>query len=224
MRNNILTPEQSRRTIFYLDGLRYSFAMADVAFCRLIPTLDLIASRQTTGEDCENEIISALLDAWTIVDMCHRARELVQQTPSLSPKLPGIQIFLRMTEAVEKLRHHVQHFRSGIPSLPQDTNPLWGALSWVSSEDRAKCYTIVSGNLVPGVTAPTCSYDTHECRFAQKAMLFSGGSMVDLADIIDRLATLKNCLLEWIETNPYFTRAEGKTVVFLFQPGPPRVQ
>jgi hypothetical protein len=212
-----MTLEEERRVKFYWDGLRYSFAMAAMASNRLKQTLDLIACRQETQEDCEQEIVSALLDSWTVVDMCHRVRELVQQTPGLSPKLPGVQVFLRATEPVEKLRHHVQHFRSGIPKLPHETNPLWGGLSWASSQDQTKCYTILSGQLVPGVNTPSCSYDTHKSCFAQEIVLFAGGAMLELSSVTDSLMVLQQFLIDQIDKNPNFKRIEGKTIVFRCQ-------
>lgn len=90
MRPSAATPaQQLRRTVFYLDGLRYCFAMADVAAQRLRGTLDEVVLRHSAHEDYEKEVASALLDAWSLVDVCHRARELVQQTPGLSPRRPG---------------------------------------------------------------------------------------------------------------------------------------
>src|SRR5438132_13426895 len=121
-----MTPEEIRRAALYLDGLRYSLSMADIAVSRLQPTLDEIARLHDAKQDAETQVSSALLDAWSLVDMCHRARELVQSTPTLPHRLPGIQVFLRATSQIEDLRNYVQHFRSRIHDSA-DRKPRWPA-------------------------------------------------------------------------------------------------
>lgn len=212
-----MTPEALRRKVFYIDGLRYSFAMADVSARRLQEALDSIARRQAASDYSEHDVAAALLDAWTLVDMCHRVRELIQQTPGLSKREPAVQVFLRTTSQVEDLRHYVQHFRSGIATLPQPSTPLWGSLSWVSTDDETACYTIVTGNVVTGVAASTCSYDTHHHGFANRMMLFAEKDAVDLISLSEKLKDLKAFLLEWIDKQPSFKRAEGKTPILKFQ-------
>jgi len=51
-----MTPEKWRNTVFYWDGLRYSFAMADIALRRLRETLDSLARRQETSDQSEREV------------------------------------------------------------------------------------------------------------------------------------------------------------------------
>jgi hypothetical protein len=112
---NNMTPEEIKKLVFYLDGLRYSFQMASLVSRRIRETLDEIASNYPDNYT-EEQITSGLLDAWTLVDICHRVRELVQQTPKLSQNQPGIQIFLRGTGQVENLRHYVQHLSYFLPT------------------------------------------------------------------------------------------------------------
>src|SRR5207245_381602 len=126
---------------------------------------DKIAIKQGGLESITKEHIAAFLDAWVIVDMCHRTREIIQQIPKLPQKAYEIQIFLKSTIEIEKLRNHVQHFRNGIHTIPDKTYPLWGSLSWHPTQgvkaNVQRCYLIVAGNLVPGVEAPSCSLDVN---------------------------------------------------------------
>jgi len=82
------------------------------------------ADRYASGQDAEDYVTSALLDTWSVIDMCHRTRDLLQQMPGLSQKSPFVQTFLRNTAHVEDLRHYVQHLRSGIPGIPGSGAPL----------------------------------------------------------------------------------------------------
>jgi hypothetical protein len=104
-----MTESELKKLVFYLDGLRYSFQMANLVFDRLKETLNEIAQCHSKDEYTEKQISSVLLDAWTLIDICHRVRELVQQMPRLTRKPPSFQVFLRETECIESLRHYVCH-------------------------------------------------------------------------------------------------------------------
>jgi hypothetical protein len=209
-----MTPEEIRRIALYFDGLRYSLSMADIARRRLQPTLDEVARLHDANEDTEAEISSALLDAWSIIDMCHRVRELVQSTPQLPHKLLGIQVFLRATAHIEELRHYVQHFRSGIPEVPISWSPLWGSVSWVPAHDPTTCYTIFPGSLSDGLTASSISYDTHELRFTTEIILATGVATADLLSVAARMSALRTSIIEWIDQHPLFTHKDSNTLIW----------
>jgi hypothetical protein len=215
---NSMTPEEIKKLVFYLDGLRYSFQMANLVSRRIRETLDEI-TRNYPDNYTEEQITSGLLDAWTLVDICYRVRELIQQTPRLSQNLPGIQIFLRGTEQVENLRHYVQHLRSGIPNIPVQSNPLWGVLSWTPTDDKTVCYTIFSGNFVGGVYGNTLTLDTHNLKFTAEMKLTADGIEIDLNAILEQLKKVKTCISEWLEQlqQPKIQQVKGKTMVLSFQ-------
>jgi hypothetical protein len=220
-----MTSEEIKNFIFYLDGLKYSFQMADLAFQRLKSTLDEIAQNHAAGQYTEYHVTSCLLDAWTLVDMCHRIRSLVQQTPGLSHKTLGIQIFLRGTQKVDNLRNYVQHFRNGIPKIPLQSFPLWGVLSWVPSHDIAICYTIASGNLVGGVSAPSIPFDLKSWCFTAEIKLYANATEVDLCEIAAKMTEVQRCIIEWLDQQPNVKRLKGKTMVTAYKaikpPAPP---
>jgi len=204
-------PDEVRKTVLYLDGIRYSVDMAELAARRLRTTLDEVAVRHASTQQAEDQVVTALLDAWALIDMCHRARELAQK---VSQKLPGVQVFLRSTSHVERLRHYVQHFHTRIPKIPSSWTPLWGALSWVPTHEPSTCYTIFTGNLLDGLQAPSIAYDTHELRFASQIVLYVGPDQADLPSIATQMCKLRDCLLSWIEKHPKFTRAGANTRVW----------
>ncbi len=212
-----MTAEKIKKLVFYLDGLRYSFQMANLVSRRFRETLDEIARCYSKNEYTEEQITSGLLDAWTLVDICYRVRELVQQMPGLSQKLPDIQIFLRGTEQIKDLRHYVQHLRNGIPNIPIQSNPLWGVVSWTPTNDKAVCYTIFSGNLVGGVSGHSLTLDTHNFQFVAEIKLLAGGIEIDLNSISDKLNKLKVCISDWIDKQPNLKRGKGKTMVIILQ-------
>ena len=122
-----------------------------------------------------------------LIDICHRIRQLIFHISGLRHKTAALQIFVRATEQIDVLRHHVQHLASGIQSMPQEAYPLCGALSWVPSFSPSKCYTILSGNLLPGRNAPSCAYDAHKSQFAHRLVLHAAGTSVDLQDAANHI-------------------------------------
>ncbi len=121
------------RTVLFLDGIRYSIEIIDLAFRRLQETIEMISQMENKSDELSPKIVEAMSDAWVIIDSAHRLRELVCQFPKLKQKEPNVQLFLRNTEVVENLRNFVQHFRSGIDSFVEKGMPLWGTLSWAGS-------------------------------------------------------------------------------------------
>lgn len=196
-----LTPEATRQLKFYLDGLGYSFEIAKVCARRLRETVDALAAVKDADAATNEQAASALLDAWALVDMCHRVRELIQQTPGFKVNTPAVQLFLRATEAVVTLRNHVQHFRSGIPSLPPQVFPLWGTLGWVSTTNPDRAYLLVTGNINEGVESYSLTYDQHESCFVSKLMLSAEKTSIDLELVSSELVKAKEAVITWIKSD-----------------------
>jgi hypothetical protein len=212
-----MTAEEIKKLVFHLDGLKYSFQMASLVSKRIRETLDGIA-KDHPDKYTEEQITSGLLDAWTLIDVCHRTREIIQGMPGLSRKLAGIQIFLRETEQIENLRNYIQHFRNGISNIPLESNPLWGALSWTPTNDNKCSFLIISGNLVGGVTARSLTYDTRNSQFLGELKLLANGIDIDLIAVSEHLNKLKACISEWLDqlTQPKIERVKLRTLVFSF--------
>ncbi|HVU36864.1 MAG TPA: hypothetical protein VHC95_00875 [Opitutales bacterium] len=209
--------EVQRKFVFYMDGLRYSFAMAALATTRLKAALDEIYFRIEKEECCEELIPAVMLDAWTIVDICYRVRQLIQQTPGLSQRLPEIQTFLHSTTQADKLRHYVQHLRSEISNASTSSSPVWGSLSWIPSFNKI-CHTIFTGNLLDGISVRSISYDREASRFTSELILEAGGIEIDLKEISDGLAKLKIFICAWIDLQPNMKRSNAKTPIIKFGP------
>lgn len=211
-----MTTDRLRQVGFFADGLRYALAMSDVAGPRIRMTLQKIAGKLESEPEREELIATAFLDAWSLVDICHRVRDLIQGTPSLSPRRPEIQAFLRRTIMAEKLRHHVQHFRSVIPKSAASTRPLWGSLSWACTSDPTTCLTIVTGKLFDGLSNPSISYDRLEQRFTSEILLSTHAGEIDLAEVLDQFESLRLELNRWTEEDPTGKQMSHPTLLFRF--------
>ena len=96
-----ITAEERSRQILCLDGLTNSFLMADLAYDRLLKTLDLIEPI-SNNEAAEQLKISAILDTWTIIDVTHWSPALIQELRGCSiRKRPQGKVFMEATTPAE---------------------------------------------------------------------------------------------------------------------------
>jgi hypothetical protein len=141
----------------FLDAIRYSVEMAELSYLRLADTLHTIAlSKEERSDDVPSSVylVSAMQDAWSIVDSIFRLRTLLEHMPHFKQKSPGFQLFFRQTKDVERLRHVVQHLNSEIPKLIKLNISAWGALSWSTVMDaenlKIRTCTIIPGTMFAG--------------------------------------------------------------------------
>ena len=124
-----------RKQMLFLDGIRYSVNMADLAYSRLQQTLYRLSMNQQHYEGFDLDILSAVQDAWSIVDSFHRLRGLIRQTPGFKQKSPEMRVFMQHTEKVEDLRNAVQHLNHEIDKLVGANQTVWGSVSWFAVSD-----------------------------------------------------------------------------------------
>jgi hypothetical protein len=131
-----LPAELNHKQTLYLDGIRYSIEMADLAHTRLRNTLEILTNnaltdgQSSTVSNNHSDVTSAVLDAWSIVDSLYRLRGLLDQAPGFKKKSPALRVVKQNTEATEQLRHAVQHLNQHINRLVSLDLPVWGELSW----------------------------------------------------------------------------------------------
>lgn len=191
-----------RRTILFLDGIRYSIQSFEISSRRLAQTLNQLSNAQDTKDNLGEIISIATIDAWSIIDSIHRLRELLEQLPRLKKNTPELQLFLHRTSPIEDLRHFFQHFRTEIDSFVEKAMPLWGTISWSTTNSDTglpQTHTIVPGTFFHGAWFGSCTFDTHEGRFIDRVVLHAGPQKVDLADLEDYVNEFMSWYLEWYE-------------------------
>ena len=124
-----LDPRQST----FLDGLRLSVEMCDVAYERLSCQLWESTSNSEEVVSIARGIAAAvMLDVWSIVDSVHRIRSILDAMPGFKKSGPTYQLFVRATDRVTALRNTVQHFREELATMAEQATPVWGVLSWMA--------------------------------------------------------------------------------------------
>jgi hypothetical protein len=216
-----------RRTILFLDGIRYSLHTFELAFLRLTRTLDRLSQGKKESDDLGEMIAEATTDAWAMIDSVHRLRELLEQMPRLKKNQPELQLFLRRTATVEELRHFFQHFRTEIDSFVSRGMPLWGTLSWARTNAESglpETHTIVPGTYFHRSWAATCTFDMHKGKFVELLLLHAGPSKIDLAGLADHVKEFVGWYVKWFDSNYSDHERHGADVHMQFQITPvPRV-
>lgn len=83
----------------FIEGIRVSIEMADLAHQRLQGILPLLSSMQPINQE-PHPSVSAMLDAWSIVDSLHRLRGLMRHMPGIQKRdrVPPIRAFFDVTD------------------------------------------------------------------------------------------------------------------------------
>lgn len=141
-----------------LDGIDTSLTMVMITYSRLCQAV-LQYCQPTSQSDSTSDIQNLiLLDAWSLIDITNRLRVLVRRTPGLKHNAP-VELFLRATEDVEKLRHFVQHLDGEVMRLAETGWPIWGSLSWIwASPEMQKKGEVAVAIIIPGRLAKSKGY------------------------------------------------------------------
>lgn len=121
-----------RRQALFIEGIRFCIEMADLAHTRLGQTLIRMASVDNE-ESKSSDSVSAMLDAWSVIDSLHRLRGLMRNMPGIQKRdrIPPIRAFFDSTANVVPLRNTVQHLDTDIGKTVDDRNwAVLGSLSW----------------------------------------------------------------------------------------------
>jgi hypothetical protein len=134
----------NHRQRLFVDGIRYSIEMSDVAYTRLCVAVAAITPDGALPSGVG--FAHVFLDAWSIVDSIHRLRQLVGGMPRFSNS-PAKELFTRGTAGVEDLRHAVQHLLGEFTKDANDDDLPWGSLRWVAGpyEGTLKLRLMIAG-------------------------------------------------------------------------------
>ena len=122
----------------FLDGIRYSIEIADLAYGRLYAWAAQVTKTGEDGKGNDRTVYRGVIgDAWAMIDAVHRLRRLLDNMPRLKRGL-AIKGFLAVTKDVSTIRHRVQHLDEQIRTLAQKQLPTWGSVSWFYWPDTSK--------------------------------------------------------------------------------------
>lgn len=118
----------------FIDGIRHSVEIIDLAYCRLRDTLTQLALEPPTSELLQAASPAVFLDAWAIVDAVDRFRMLYQQMPGITFAAPeaGVETLKDATQPFRDLRNVADHLAQRADFVVARGGAALGVLSWVT--------------------------------------------------------------------------------------------
>jgi len=143
-------PGDDRKRTLFLDGIRYSLQMSEIAYDALRQSaIDLSSRFLLPNFKLGDAGASMMLCAWSIIDSVNRIRCILNQLPGLKKHEPYLRIFLDKTGVMEEMRNYVQHQTTEVEEYIKHDSTIWGVLGWVYKQDpsNTKVFSFV---LIPG--------------------------------------------------------------------------
>jgi hypothetical protein len=204
-----------QKQVLVIDALRLSLEIERVMNSRLWRVLRNIEKVDDTSHPRPIAVLNAIGLAWQLIDTTYRIRGLAEQVKGLSHKLPEYQLFQRNTASTESFRNFFQHLNSEIPKLPTKTNPIIGALSWVTKVP-SKSRTIVYGTFPKDGSFHSLAVDTWAGRFATKLEFTAGQKDLDIDNVHKEVTRFRIFFSKWLLTNGFLGKGELHASVLNF--------
>lgn len=150
-------PLLNRKQTLFLDGIRYSIEMADLSYCRLRETLYKMSINCCSSLPNDHiNTVSAVLDAWSIIDSIDRLRGLLYLAEFVKKDLlPNDDPLKQYMDDIRLLRNSIQHIAQRIDMMVSKNLTILGSLSWFtcidSKEMTGVCCTLVAGTVIGSV-------------------------------------------------------------------------
>jgi hypothetical protein len=146
-----LPSELDRKQALFLDGIRHSAEIANLAYERLKHVLTQIASEDTADSERKLLYTAAFLDAWAVVDSIDRFRSLYRLFPNAQMKEGNKSNTLEkdILQKIRDVRNVTDHLAERIDYVLSKKSAALGILSWCTmvSVERGMC---LACSIIPG--------------------------------------------------------------------------
>lgn len=190
----------SEKQITLLDGIRYSADMAGIAHDRLWRKLCEIDRNEDNASSAD--IAEAMLDAWSIIDACHRLNDLISELPGLKHE-PWLRLLQERMKIACKFRDMWQHHASEVTNTVAQRGQAWGSLAWHQHADNGRptgrWFLAVAGTEFKGsrwiFAGPAHAIDRVDSRRIR--LLHSEGELYlsrAVSDVFEAISHLENAI------------------------------
>lgn len=202
----------------FIDGIRLSAEIFDLALSRLESTLLGLSENGLPSNIDEAHVASAFADAWTAVDAMNRIRELIRQMPGLKQDA-NHRLVLTRTVEIKRLRDFAQHLNNEIPKLSEAGRSTWGELRWIAmprpETHKAKACVLIGGRINTGDhMVPNPTGRTLRCPIDQVSLTL-GGHHAMLADCRAAIVTVVEGLETSLSRYPILGPTMGADLLFV---------
>jgi hypothetical protein len=179
----------------FLDGIRHTVEIMDVAYNRLRETLTKLALSPPTSDELPNISSHVFLDAWAFVDAIDRFRTLYMQMPGIKfgTKKDGIPTLQEATQEFRNLRNVADHLAQRADFVLSRNSAALGELSWLTGvqlqpEVIAWHCTLRPGTLRSAPSMPTNSIVSTLDWPTDSIRLSAGGYEGNLSEVRAHIA------------------------------------
>jgi hypothetical protein len=178
------------RIVKCLDGLHYSFETLNYLYSRLHDDCCKINADQAN-------LIPALWQCWSFIDVVNRIREIAQAVPGLSNRSHDLVTFLGATELAEDYRHYIQHLRRELSKKDSNPFPVWGSLSWSDLDDTNCSYVVFIGARTGRTSYTGSVYDLKERKWVSRVSLGIEGKTFNFDPVYDACTKFRDFIMPW---------------------------
>lgn len=118
----------------FIDGIRHSVEMIDLAYSRLRENLSSLALNPPTSATLPKLVPYVFLDAWAMVDAIDRFRMLYSQMPGMNPSAPKPDTITlkEATKPFRELRNVADHLSQRADFVISQGGAALGTLTWLT--------------------------------------------------------------------------------------------
>lgn len=127
---SVLDPKQA----IFIDGIRHSIDIIDLAYSRMRNTLSKIALAPPSSDELPEITPYIFLDAWAMIDAIHKFEILYSKFPGMTRKQPeaGTKTFSELCESLIKIRNIADHPTGSAERLASGDGAVFGTLTWMT--------------------------------------------------------------------------------------------
>lgn len=206
-----LNANSERKDIFRIDAARHSFLIIQSCFQDLAASLKAIEN----GNDSNQQALLAFRDVWQIIDYAFRFCSLLSQIRGLKHSDVRFKQCEKCYTEILKARNYVQHLDTTIPTIPDESYPILGTISW-STQNRTKSITLSVGSHPKGTQFHSLIYDTVNGVFLNGIILNFETFGINILKTIERTKSGHEYLNEWLIANDRLSVIESKPSIFTF--------
>lgn len=122
-----------KKQLVFLDGIRHSIEVVEVAYNRLLKCLTEVANDPPSGNELSLIIPYVFIDVWVIVDALDKFRNLYQNFPGMKySQSPEVVPLAELMESFRQIRNVQDHLYSSAQKVAANGEGAFGMLEWMT--------------------------------------------------------------------------------------------
>lgn len=180
-----------RKQVVFIDGIRHSAEIIDLAYKRLRSTLTELALNPPSSNELPLATPHAFLDAWALVDAVDKFRLLYQNFPNMTWKANSEPSLQDVAQPFKKIRDIADHCNATAERIVSKDTAGLGVLTWLTGHQLSPTElwycTIRPGSLQAEPTLKWPKIETTLDWPTDCICLSVGGHMANLSEVLPHI-------------------------------------